>query len=88
MRVDEPSCCIVLPTCVADCLLPSRKGVECIGEGLNGRHQSTSLEIGANDILVNYDVVSLFTKVPLQDIRQYMKDIFPEDIIHLFQGTF
>ena len=46
------------------------------------------LEIGANDILVSFLVVSLFIQIPLHDTLQYMKDIFPENIIQLFHYYF
>ncbi|GJQ66633.1 hypothetical protein Trydic_g4603 [Trypoxylus dichotomus] len=37
------------------------------------------------DILVSFDIVSLFTKVPLVDTLRYIADLFPSDITNLFK---
>ena len=42
------------------------------------------LKMEPNDILVSFDVISLFTKVPLADTLKYIQDIFPENITILF----
>ena len=53
--------------------------------GLNTLYsKNLETEDGTNDILVSFDVISLFTKVPLADTLKYIQDIFPEDITILF----
>lgn len=43
------------------------------------------LELDENDTLVSFDVVSLFTKVPLNEAMEYISAIFPMDISNLFR---
>ena len=43
--------------------------------------------IGPQDILVSFDVVSLFTNVPLQQALSHLQEIFSEDIINLFRHS-
>ena len=43
------------------------------------------LTLEENDRLVSFDVVSLFTKVPLNDAMGHIQQIFPEDISRLFK---
>ena len=45
----------------------------------------STMTITTGDILVSFDVVSLFTKVPLQDTMQHLEQFFPADIISLFK---
>ena len=44
-----------------------------------------NLVLEENDRLVSFDVVSLFTKVPLNDAMEYISTIFPKDISNLFR---
>ncbi|GJQ76066.1 hypothetical protein Trydic_g10279 [Trypoxylus dichotomus] len=43
------------------------------------------IRFNPGDILVNFDVVSLFTKVLLVDTLRYIADLFPPDITNLFK---
>ena len=43
------------------------------------------ITIEEGDILVSFDVVSLFTRVPLNDALEYINAIFPSDIASLFK---
>ncbi|XP_049792346.1 uncharacterized protein LOC126199468 [Schistocerca nitens] len=44
------------------------------------------LKLAPNDILVSFDVVSLFTKVPLSDALEHIGSMFPQDIKKLFHA--
>ncbi|XP_054853995.1 uncharacterized protein LOC129342319, partial [Eublepharis macularius] len=44
----------------------------------------SSLKLNPQDILVSFDVVSLFTKVPVKDTIALINQIFPEDVTALF----
>ena len=43
------------------------------------------IKLTPEDRLISFDVVSLFTKVPVEETLQYIKEIFPEDIATLFR---
>ncbi|GJQ72309.1 hypothetical protein Trydic_g3398 [Trypoxylus dichotomus] len=43
------------------------------------------MQSNPSDILVSFDVVSLFTKVPLIDTLRYIAALFPLDITQLFK---
>ncbi|KAJ4451782.1 hypothetical protein ANN_03254 [Periplaneta americana] len=44
-----------------------------------------TLRTQPGDIMVSFDVVSLFTRVPIKETIELLKNIFPEDIVVLFQ---
>ncbi|GJQ67015.1 hypothetical protein Trydic_g7996 [Trypoxylus dichotomus] len=46
------------------------------------------MQFNPSDILVNFDTVSLFTKVRLTDTLRYIADFFPPDITQLFKQCF
>lgn len=43
------------------------------------------IRVGPNDILISLDVVSLFTKVPVEDTLKLLADHFPPETIKLFR---
>ncbi|KAK5644761.1 hypothetical protein RI129_006061 [Pyrocoelia pectoralis] len=43
-----------------------------------------NFKLEEEDILVSFDVISLFTKVPLMETLKYIKEIFPKDVSILF----
>ncbi|GJQ83936.1 hypothetical protein Trydic_g8675 [Trypoxylus dichotomus] len=43
------------------------------------------IQFNPRDILVNFHVVSVFTKVPLIDTLRYIADLFPPDITQVFK---
>jgi retron-type reverse transcriptase len=44
-----------------------------------------SLKLETEDLMVSFDVVSLFTKVPISDSISLLKTLFSEDIVNLFE---
>lgn len=44
-----------------------------------------SLTLAPSDLLVSPDVVSLYTKVPVQQTLQWLKPLFPESTLDLFR---
>jgi hypothetical protein len=46
-----------------------------------------SLRVNPHDIMVSFDVVSLFTKVPVNDTMYLLRQHFDEDILRLFHDV-
>jgi hypothetical protein len=44
-----------------------------------------NIQLGPNDRLVSFDVVSLFTLVPIRESLNYVSELFPNDITKLFE---
>ena len=44
------------------------------------------LHLEPEDILVSFDVVSLFTRVPVDEFLNYISEIFTEDLVDIFRA--
>ncbi|KAJ4425918.1 hypothetical protein ANN_27544 [Periplaneta americana] len=67
--------------------LIGRGGSHLLGPGGLGHfiEKIQTLKTRPGDIMVSFDVVSLFTRVPIIETIELLKNIFPEDIVALFQ---
>ena len=43
------------------------------------------LQFGPSDVVFNFDVVSLFTMAPMQEVLDFVGDLFPADITPVFR---
>jgi hypothetical protein len=43
------------------------------------------LQLERDDLLVSFDVVSLFTNVPIKEVLQHIDSLFPKDIVSLYE---
>lgn len=44
----------------------------------------SKVTVDSDKILVSYNVALLFTKVPIKDTLEYLKELFPKDIYYYY----
>jgi hypothetical protein len=60
-------------------------GPQCVKNSVHCTQILDNLQVQPGDLMVSFDVVSLFTKIPGEDSLSLLSQHFTEDILDLFK---